>query len=136
MKTELIKWGQPTLFYVIETNNMVKFGVTTNWERREREYQNELKDIYFQLVKSIDFDNRWQAELIEQVVKWRLRKWVVPGRHEWIRIPINPLLGCVSQVIKELKPEFGKHEHIHKYGEDRWDYYRQIAQLYFSLDKH
>lgn len=120
------------MLYVLDINGMVKFGITSNWDRRKRQYEKELQDLSFQLIKTIDFEKRWQAELIEQVVKWRVRRWAVPGRHEWVSLGVNPVLGCISQVIEELEPEFPRHKHIHKHGEERWDFYRQIAELYFD----
>lgn len=85
-------------------------------------------------IKSIPFDFRWEAELIEQIVKWRLRKWAVYGRHEWVELPIQPVLDCISQTIAEIKPEFQKHQHIHTKGTNRWDFYKQIAHYYFEKE--
>lgn len=95
-------------------------------------YDKELSSSDYTIIKRIEFDTRWQAELIEQIVKWRLRKWAVHGRHEWIELPIQPVLDCIQQSIAEIKPEFNKHKYIHKNGADRWDFYKQIAQYYFK----
>jgi hypothetical protein len=113
-------------------NSYVKIGITTNWDRRKKTYEKDFGDIEFRKIKSFVFDRRWQAELIEQVVKWRLRRWVVPGRHEYFELPIQMILDCFQQTRKELDPEFIKHEHIHKNGKSRWDHYRQIADYYFQ----
>jgi hypothetical protein len=118
---------------VLAINSYIKFGITSNWESRSRAYDKELYPDTFQLVKTIDFDNRWQAELIEQIVKWRLRRWVAEGRHEWIELKIQHVLDCIHQVIDEIKPEFHKHEYIHRKGNDRWDFYKQIAQYYYDV---
>ena len=105
MKTELIEWKKPTLLYVLIVNGFVKFGISSNWERRKRDYDRDLGSTYT-VLKKIDFDHRWHAELIEQIVKWRLRKWVAPGRHEWIELPIQRVLDCISQTIKEINLNF------------------------------
>lgn len=134
MNTELIDWNEPTQLYVLIVNSFVKFGITSNWKKRKRAYKKELNSIPFTVIKKIDFDNRWQAELIEQIVKWRLRRWAVNGRHEWIELPLQPVLDCISQSIKEIQPEIEKHKYIHKRGLERWDFYKQIAHIYFDND--
>ena len=83
------------------------------------------------IIKQIEFETRWQAELIEQIVKWRLRKWAVHGTHEWITLPVQPVLDCISQSKKEIEKEYHKHQFIHKRGNERYDYYKQIAAMYF-----
>lgn len=131
MLTEDINWYQPTEFYFLVVNSYVKIGITSNWLKRKKAYEKEFIDLEFKRIKSIPFDFRWQAELMEQVVKWRLRRWVVPGRHEYFELPIQIIFDCFFQTKKELEPEFNKHSHIHKRGKERWDFYRQIAEGYF-----
>mgnify|MGYP000856653915 CR=1 FL=1 len=132
MSTQNFKWYQETILYVITINSYVKFGITTNWENRSKAYQKELDGLTYRFIKQINFNHRWQAELIEQVVKWRLRRWVAYGRHEWIELPIQPVLDCINETIGELSKEFSKHQFIHKCGNERWDYYRQISEYYFK----
>lgn len=110
----------------------MKFGITSNWERRKRSYEKELNSIPFKVIKRIDFSFRWQAELIEQIVKWRLRRWAVNGRHEWVELPIQIVLDCISQSIKEIEPEFDRHQYIYKRESEIWDFYKHIAQYYFN----
>ncbi len=132
MRVDVIDWNKQTILYVLVVNSFVKFGITSNWNRRMKRYDKELESVGYTVVKKIDFDFRWQAELIEQIVKWRLRRWAVNGRHEWIELPLQPVLDCISQSIKEIKPEFDKHRYIHKRENHRWDFYKQIAQIYFN----
>lgn len=132
MEFESIEWAEETQLYFLSVNGMVNFGITSNWDRRIKAYQKELGDIEFKLIRKTHFDNRWQAELIEQVVKWRLKRWCVPGRPEWINMPIQAVLDCYAQCYRELSGEFSNHAFIHKTGEERWDYYRQIAEMYFD----
>lgn len=91
-----------------------------------------MEGVTYNFIKKVDFENRWQAELIEQVMKWRLRRWVAHGRHEWIELPLQAVLDCLNQTIGELSQEYAKHEYIHKNGNNRWDFYKQIAAYYFK----
>lgn len=133
MKYEDVNWYEPTKFYVIIINSFVKFGITKDWNRREKEYSNEFKKEKFEIIEFKNFPNRWQAELIEQVVKWRIKKFIIDGRHEWTELPIQTVLDVINSSILELKPEFDKHQYIHKRGSNRWDHYRQIAEIYFKI---
>lgn len=132
MNESKIDWQKETILYVMVVNSFVKFGITSNMERRIKSYERELSEYTFQFVKKINFETRWKAELIEQIVKWRLRKWVVDGRHEWTELPLQPVIDCINQSINEIKPEFQKHEYIHHKGKNRWDFYKQIAHYYFN----
>ncbi|WP_057940414.1 GIY-YIG nuclease family protein [Algoriphagus resistens] len=105
MKTENINWYQPTEFYILTVNSFVKIGITSNWKNREITYKKEFQEIEFRKIKSYPFECRWHAELIEQVVKWRLRRWVVLGRHEYFELPIQLILDCLSDTRKELENE-------------------------------
>jgi len=81
MITEEINWILPTTLYIFTHDRFVKFGITSNWKRRFKLYDKELLGGY-EIIKKIEFDTRWKAELIEQIVKWRLRKWSVYRTHE------------------------------------------------------
>jgi hypothetical protein len=132
LNEDLIDWQKETILYVLIVNNFVKFGITSNLQKRKKSYEKELSQYTFQFVKKIKFETRWEAELIEQIVKWRLRRWAVNGRHEWIELPLQPVLDCISQSINEIKPEFQKHKYIHHNGKNKWDFYKQIAHYYFD----
>jgi hypothetical protein len=132
MRTEDIDWDKETILYVLVVNCFVKFGITSNLDRRFKGYSLELEGLKYTVIKKTVFQTRWQAELIEQVMKWRLKRWVVNGRHEWVEIPIQVVLDCMNQTLAELSEEYPLHQHIHKNGKRRWDFYRQIAEYYFS----
>lgn len=132
MNSNDIDWGKETILYVLSINGMVKFGITSNWIRRKKQYEKELVDIQFIKLKEITFANRWQAELVEQVMKWRLRRWVINGIHEWIQLPIQPIFDCMYDTISVLEPEYQNHIHIHMRGSDRWDFYKQLSQTHFN----
>ena len=132
MNTINIDWNQRTILYVLSINGMIKFGITSNWSKREKQYIRELKDIEIIKLKEIQFSNRWQAELIEQIMKWRLRRWAVDGRHEWIILPIQTIFDCMYDTIRVIEPEFQIHENIHQKGENRWAYYRQLSETHFK----
>jgi hypothetical protein len=84
------------------------------------------------VIKIELFEYRWQAELLEQIVKWRLRPWCFNGRHEWIDAPIQLVLNCYMDTKDTIKPEFEKYEYIHKTGDNRWGYYKQIVDMVFD----
>lgn len=132
MIPEQIDWNRETILCVLTINSYVKFGITVDWTKRSKAYQKELEGLTYRFVKKVTFKTRWQAELIEQVMKWRLRRWVASGRHEWIELPIQPVLDCLNQTVEELSKEFPKHSHIHRNGINRWDHYKQIAAYYFE----
>lgn len=134
MNSNNINWEQETEFYFLVADRYVKFGISTDWDRREKAYKkNELKEVEFRKIKTVKFENRWQAELIEQIMKWRLRRWAVPGKHEWIEnLTVQNVVDCYQDTLKELSPEYKKHQHIHSRGNERWDFYKQIADYYFN----
>lgn len=134
MTTDQINWHAPTTLYVFVTDKFVKFGITSNWKRRFKLYDSELIGGYT-IIKKISFDTRWEAELIEQIVKWRLRKWAVYKTHEWINLPVQAVLDCIHDSKRELESEYEKHKFIHKKGKDRYAFYKQIAAIYFNNDK-
>ena len=129
-----IDWNEPTELYFLTADRFIKFGITNNWKLREQFYlKEELQFWKYKKIKSVQYDARWKAELIEQVMKWRLRKWCVEGRHEWIEyLSIQNVIDCFSQIVKELNPEINKYSHIHKMGSNRWGYYEEIAKYYFD----
>ena len=125
-------WYAKTYFYFLDINGIVKFGITSNWERRQRAYRKEIGDLELRVLKRELFENRWQAELLEQIVKWRLRPWCFNGRHEWIDAPIQLVLDCYSDTKDSIVPEFENYKYIHKTGDNRWGYYKQIVDMTFD----
>lgn len=132
MEEDFTNWEVPTILYVLDINGMVKIGITENWSIRQRRYERELKGLDFQLIKSYQFETKWQAELVEQVMKCRLKPWAVSSRHDWINLPIQPVLDCYAQTAEELEKEYDKHRDLHTMGNDRYDHYRQIAEMFFN----
>lgn len=131
MRTEDIDWSSKTLLYVITIDSFVKFGITKNWNKRKKTYFKDFEGANINFIKKYEFSNRWSAELIEQVIKWRMKAWIVYGRHEYTKLPVLKVLTCISETISELEHEYYKHEYIHKRGRERWDFYKHIAQYYF-----
>ena len=118
----LENWYNPTLFYSLDINGTVKFGITSDWSKRELEYRKEIGDLSLRIIKKEVYDKRWKAELLEQIVKWRLRPWCIDGRHEWINAPIQIVLNCYLDTRDTIVPEIANYEHIHRKGNDRWGY--------------
>ncbi len=132
MEQKEINWNVETFFYILDINGIVKFGITSNWHNRLVQYKKEVGDLLIRILKKDLIDKRWQAELIEQIVKWRLRPWCLDGRHEWINAPIQVILNCYLDTRERIIPEFIKYEYIHKTGNDRWGYYKQIVDMTFD----
>ena len=124
-------WYAETYFYILDINGNVKFGITSNWTRRMKAYRKEIGDLKLKVLKQDLHDKRWKAELLEQIIKWRLRPWVFEGRHEWIDAPIQMIFDCYIETRDTIVPEIRKYEYIHKKGNDRWAFYRQIADMLF-----
>ena len=124
---------KPALFYFLAVDTRIKFGITSNWERRFRRYQLDLVDFAVQPFKTEDYDHRWQAELVEQVLKWRVRRWVTTGEHEWVeKLSIVVILHVYRETRDQLRPEFEIHQHIHTRPDERWGHYKQIADYQFK----
>ena len=124
---------KPALFYFLAVDARIKFGITTDRIRRFKLYDRSLGEFAAEPFKTENYDHRWQAELVEQVLKWRLRRWVTPGEHEWVEhLPIDTILHVYRQTRDQLRPAFNEHRHIHTRGEDRWGWYKQLAQYQFK----
>jgi hypothetical protein len=124
-------WYAETYFYILDINGSVKFGITSNWTRRMKAYEKEIKGLVLRVLKQELYNTRWEAELLEQIIKWRLRPWVFEGRHEWINAPIQMIVDCYVDTRNAMIPEINKYEYIHKTGKNRWSFYRQIADISF-----
>jgi len=132
---EINDWYCSAIYYFLDINGKTKFGITNDWIRREKMYMREFIDIPIILLKKYDFEHYWQAELVENVMRRRLKKWVIPGTHEWVRkeMPIQGIFDCFIQTKQILTQENGfmEYEPIHKHGKDRYAYYRDIYNMYF-----
>lgn len=123
---------KPALFYFLAVDTRIKFGITSNWDRRDKQYQKDIGDFATQPFKTEPYEHRWQAELVEQVLKWRLWDFITHGEHEWVEhLPIDTILHVYRETRDQLRPEFEQHRHIHTKAEDRWGYYKQIAEYQF-----
>jgi hypothetical protein len=125
-------WYAETYFYILDINGNIKFGITSNWPQRLKAYRKEIGALELRVLKQEIYDKRWKAELLEQIVKWRLRPWVFEGRHEWIDAPIQMIFDCYIETRDNIFPEISKYEYIHKKGNDRWSHYKQIANMLFD----
>lgn len=124
MKTQ---WDKQTEFYIIVIDKYVKIGITHDWERRLKRYLNDSNDAPLQKIKSRLFPNRWQAELIEQVIKYRLYPTSVSFHREYTERPIKDVLDCYFSTIKELEGDSERFRFIHQYQSLRWPFYQRIA---------
>lgn len=125
---------KPSIFYFLAVDARIKFGITSNVDRRWKQYAKDLGEFFRPPFKTEAYDHRWQAELVEQVLKWRLRKHITAGEHEWVEqhFPTELILRVYRETRDQLKLEYDRHEHIHHKGKERWDYYKQLAQYEFK----
>jgi len=128
--------SKPALFYFLSVDARIKFGITVDWAKRKRRYDADLWGFAREPFKTEEYRHRWQAELVEQVLKWRLWDFITQGEHEWVEhLPVDVVLHVYRDTRDTLRPEFEQHRHIHTRGNDRWGYYKQLAQYQFP-DKH
>lgn len=124
---------KPALLYFLAVDARIKFGITTDWERRYRQYQKDLGEFAVRPFKTEPYDHRWQAELVEQVLKWRLWDFITHDEHEWVEhLPIDTILHVYHDTRDQLRMEYEKHRHNHTRGEDRWGHYKQLAAYQFK----
>jgi hypothetical protein len=60
-----IDQSKPAIFYFIAIDARIKFGVTSNQERRWQQYTKDLGEFAREPFKTVDYEFRWQAELVE-----------------------------------------------------------------------
>ena len=129
-----VDWRGSADFYLIEVDQWVKFGVTSNWKNREFFYKEQFKDIDWKVVMKVEYPTRWQAEFLEQMVVHQLRPFVTPFAHEWVEhLGPQNVWDCVLQTVEKIE-EVGwrKYEHIHRKGDNRWEFYKDIAMYEFD----
>ena len=130
---EYIKWNDPAEFYILDINGLMKFGVTSNMERRIHFYLKECgKDASINKIKTEIRKTYWEAEFIEQMIKWRLRPWAFEGKHEWIDAPIQIVLDCFYDTKKIIGHDLKEYRYIHTKGSERWGHYKQTADFLFK----
>ncbi|WP_436516039.1 hypothetical protein [Ekhidna sp. To15] len=133
---EISDWNCKAILYVVDINGKAKFGISDNWESRERQYEKDHGDVSIQLIMKTDFDHYWQAELVEQLMKLKLKPFIIPGLHEWLKeeFPLQNIIDCYKQVDSLLAYEYDQHEHIHRKGSQRWIFYKRVYEdlkIYF-----
>lgn len=128
-----IDQNKPAIFYFMCVDSRIKFGITSEKERRWRQYMKDLGEFTPEPFKTEDYEYRWQAELVEQVLKWRLWDFITVGEHESVEHLSIPLILDVYQETRDiLNQEYESHEHIHSLGPDKGAHYKQLAQMQFK----
>ncbi len=114
-------WYKPAKLYVIDINGITKFGITINFKARVRRYKKDFPDLPFQVVRLFDFEKRWQAELVEQLMSRRLKNWLFKGRYEWvINLPIQHVVDCYYQTRRAVEKEMDHYSTYHWTGSRRY----------------
>lgn len=127
------KWKEQAVLYFVDIDGLLKFGVTSNVERRISFFRKECgKDAIISIIKTQKYSTYWEAEFIEQMMKWRLRPWAFDGRHEWIDAPIQLVLDCFTDTSRVIGDDLREFEYIHLKGKNRWGYYKQTADFLFD----
>jgi len=130
----VIDWYGPADFYLIEGDQWVKFGVTSDWSRRKYFYDQELNEVAWKVVKKEEYKTRWRAEFLEQMVVYQLRPFVFDGTREWVeKMKAKKVWKYVLDTKRTIEEVgWGKYEYIHKYGKNRWDHYKDKAMSEFD----
>lgn len=129
-----VDWKGPADFYLIVVDHWVKFGITSNWKKRQFFYSQQFGEMQWKVVKRVQHPTRWQAEFLEQMVAWQLTRFVTHGTREWVEnLSAQNVWDCVEQTEQRIK-EFGWHNYanIHLHGDNRWDYYKDTAMYEFD----
>lgn len=132
-----IDWYGHAYFYLIEGPDWMKFGVTSNWEKRKFYYDKELKDVEWKVVKKEEYKHRWQAEFHEQIVVHQLTDWVFEGSNEWVMKKDKMKAKNLWKIINDTKGKieaigWGKYENLHRYGRSRFEHYKNKAMYDFG----
>lgn len=125
-------WYKPAILYVIDLNGMTKFGITTNWRARRWKYERDFPGLPLTEIKKFQFEKRWQAELIEQLLSRRLKGMLMYGRYEWVyEVHIQHVLDCLYQIRQVIQAgkEMDRSSTIHMTGSRRFGYYDQLFDI-------
>ena len=123
-------WRAPGLLYIFDINGMTKFGITTNLNRRKKQYLKELGNLPFREIKIYSFHHYWQAELVEAMMRFRLKLWAIHKRHEWIiNLPVQCVIDCYQQVIQTMEPEYERCECFHYHEKARYGHYKNEFRI-------
>ena len=129
-----IDWFGPADYYLNVVDCWVKFGITSKWENRKYFYQEQFKNIEWEVVQRVEYPSRWQAEFLEQMVVHQLRPFVTPDTHEWVEhLRTEIVWACVLQTKAKIEEVgWSKYEYIHRHGDNRWEFYKDVAMYEFN----
>ncbi len=126
-------WESPGLFYIITIDDTTKFGITTNWPRRKEKYIRDNRSASIKIEYFDFWDEYWQTEFIESIIRRRLKPWVLENSHEYVSkdMPLECVIACYEQTKEFLlqNNELEYAESFHLYGNDRYGYYEQYFDM-------
>lgn len=127
---EVSDWNCKAILFIVDIDGKSKFGIATNWETQESHYEVDFPKAHIQLLMKTDFDHYWQAELIEQMMKWSLQSFIDPGLHQWLHdeFPLVNIIDHYKKILFIVKDEYDTHEHIHRKGNHRWAFYKRVYE--------
>lgn len=123
-------WRGPGYLYVFDINGMTKFGISSNVNKRKKQYLKMLQGLPMQEIKIYTFDHYWQAELVESMMRHRLKNWAIEGRHEWLlELPIQQVLDCYYQITTVMRDEYDNCECFHYHEKVRYAHYKNFYRM-------
>jgi hypothetical protein len=129
-----MNWFKPSILYILDINGVVKFGVTSNWDARIRNYKKEVGDFPLTIIKRYQYEHFWQAELIEQLMKWQLKEKAEHGKHEYVRTSIPVVLNVYHKTTREIMHQIDDFSKVHIDEKFRWAKYKVIAKDLFDVE--
>ncbi|MFY0606436.1 MAG: hypothetical protein JXR10_06970 [Cyclobacteriaceae bacterium] len=126
-------WNAKGYLYIYDINGMTKFGITNDTARRKRQYRKLIQDLPMQEIRTYNFDHYWQAELVESMMRYRLKQWTMKDRYEWlVELPLQQVMDCFRQIMKVIKSEYHACECFHYHPRVRYDHYRDFFRMFQS----
>lgn len=127
---EVSDWNCKAILFIVDIDGKSKFGIATSWEAQENQFEVDFPKAQIQLLMKTDFDHYWQAELVEQMMKWSLQSFIDPGLHQWLNdeFPLVNIIDCYKQILPIIQSKYKIHKHIHRKGNHRWAFYKRAYE--------
>jgi len=128
---ESVAWYAKAWFYIVEVGEFTKIGITRNWPRRKAYFEKRFPGKPIRLDYLDQYQHYWQADLVEGIVRERLKPWVYKRTKEWVisELPVACIEACYLQTKATLEPEYEMHECIHWRPDIRYAVYDQILAV-------
>ncbi len=130
-------WSDNVEVFILQCDAYFNIGITSNWVKRLNTIQaSDLKSRDAQVILRRKYNFRWQAELVEQVLKMRIVNLLSEDLAGWYTgISGKKIIQLYEQVYTKLAPDFELYLHVHHLGNFRMNYYRNIADLHWGKEE-